>query len=111
MMSTTDVNDDDQHGGSGDMISSKKECTSCEQTNVDIDNITEGIDSIAIQENVSTCANCGKEGDDIKNICNKCKQAKYCNAACKKKHRHKHKKDCEQHIRLAAKHMLLSYMI
>ena len=30
------------------------------------------------------------------NICNKCKQAKYCNAACKKKHRHKHKKACKR---------------
>ena len=27
---------------------------------------------------------------------------KYCNAACKKKHRHKHKKDCDEHLRLAA---------
>ena len=51
---------------------------------------------------VSICANCGKEGYDVNNICNKCKLAKYCNAACKKKHRHKHKKDCEEHIRLAA---------
>jgi len=52
---------------------------------------------------VSICANCGKKGDDdVNNICNKCKQVKYCNAACKKKHRHKHKKDCEEHIRLAA---------
>jgi len=53
---------------------------------------------------VSVCANCGKEGrsDEINNICNKCKQVKYCNAACKKKHRHKHKKDCEEHQRLAA---------
>ena len=51
---------------------------------------------------VSVCANCGKEGSDVNNICNKCKQVKYCNAACKKKHRHKHKKDCEEHIRLAA---------
>ena len=48
------------------------------------------------------CANCGKEGDEINNICNKCKQVKYCNAACKKKHRHKHKKQCEEHVRLAA---------
>ena len=53
---------------------------------------------------VVLCANCGKEGDDINNICNKCKQVKYCNAACKKKHKHKHKKDCEDHIRLAAEH-------
>ena len=51
---------------------------------------------------VSVCANCGKEGDDINNICNKCEQVKYCNASCKKKHRHKHKKDCEEHVRLAA---------
>jgi len=50
----------------------------------------------------NTCANCGKEGDDVNNTCNKCKMVKYCNAACKKKHRHKHKKDCEEHQRLAA---------
>jgi len=52
--------------------------------------------------NVSVCANCGKEGEDVNNICNKCKQVTYCNATCKKKHRHKHKKDCEEHLRLAA---------
>ena len=40
----------------------------------------------------SICANCGKEGSDINNVCNKCKQVKYCNAACKKKHRHKLRK-------------------
>jgi len=28
---------------------------------------------------------------------------KYCNAACKKRHRHKHKKDCDEHLRQAAK--------
>ena len=50
---------------------------------------------------VSICANCGKEGSDVDNTCNKCKQVMYCNAACKKKHRHKHKKDCEEYIRLA----------
>lgn len=59
-------------------------------------------------QNLSTadyiCANCGKEGDEINNVCNKCKQVKYCNAACKKKHRHKHKKDCEEHLRTAAEH-------
>ena len=49
------------------------------------------------------CANCGKVGAEVKNTCNKCKKATYCNAACKKKHRHKHKKDCEEHQRLAAK--------
>ena len=30
------------------------------------------------------CANCGEEGNDINNTCNKCKTAKYCNAACKR---------------------------
>ena len=46
---------------------------------------------------VSVCANCGKEGSNL-NICNKCKEATYCNAACKKKHRSKHKKQCERRV-------------
>jgi len=50
----------------------------------------------------NVCANCGKEGDNDMNTCNKCKKVKYCNAACKKKHRHKHKKDCDEYIRRAA---------
>ena len=49
------------------------------------------------EEEVDVCANCGKEGSDL-NICNKCKTARYCNAACKKKHRTKHKKKCERRI-------------
>ena len=44
------------------------------------------------------CANCGKEGSDVTNTCNKCKSVMYCNAACKKKHRHKHKKECERRV-------------
>jgi len=52
---------------------------------------------------VSICANCGKEGKGGNmNTCNKCKQVKYCNASCKKKHRNKHNKECEEHLRLAA---------
>ena len=51
---------------------------------------------------ISICSNCGKEGSDVNNICNKCKMVKYCNAACKKKHRSKHKKQCEEHIRIEA---------
>ena len=50
------------------------------------------------------CANCGKEGSDVTNTCNKCKSVKYCNAACKKKHRHKHKKACERYVAAARKH-------
>jgi hypothetical protein len=45
------------------------------------------------------CAACGKEGDsDNMNTCNKCKEVKYCNAACKKKHRKRHKKACERRV-------------
>ena len=51
---------------------------------------------------VSICANCGKEGSDVNNTCNKCNMVKYCNAVCKKKHKNKHKKQCEEHVRLAA---------
>jgi len=44
------------------------------------------------------CANCGKEDSDVTNTCNKCKMVMYCNAACKKRHRHKHKKECERRV-------------
>ena len=45
------------------------------------------------------CAACDKESDgDNMNTCNKCDLVKYCNAACKKKHRHKHKKKCERRV-------------
>ena len=45
------------------------------------------------------CAACGKEGDgDSMNTCNKCDLVKYCNAACKKKHRKTHKKKCERRV-------------
>ena len=83
-------------------MTSKKECTSCEQKletndNVDEVGIITGISDISL----STCDNCGKEGAN--NTCNKCKQVKYCNAACKKRHRYKHKKDCEEYLSHIAK--------
>ena len=53
-------------------------------------------------DTTNTCANCGKEGSGVTNTCNKCKSVMYCNAACKKKHRTKHKKDCEEHVKRAA---------
>ena len=57
----------------------------------------------ADKEDVSICANCGKEGSsDNMNTCNKCKQVNYCNAVCKKVHKKKHKKDCEEYLKLAA---------
>ena len=55
------------------------------------------INKLSLASDISTCANCGKEGSDL-NICNKCKAATYCNAACKKKHRSKHKVACEKRI-------------
>jgi len=83
-------------------MTSKKECTSCEQkleTNDKVDEvgIITGISDISL----SICANCSKEGAN--NTCNKCKKVKYCNAACKKRHRHKHKKDCEEYLSHIAK--------
>ena len=58
----------------------------------------QNIEDLSNNENdVSVCANCGKEGSNL-NICNKCKEATYCNAACKKKHRSKHKKHCERRV-------------
>jgi len=49
--------------------------------------------------NLSMCAACGKKGNsNDMNTCNKCKEVKYCNAACKKKHRKKHKKACEKRV-------------
>jgi TPR repeat protein len=67
-----------------------------------VDDITNGIDKVDISKDdvADTCANCGKGG--ASNTCNKCKQVKYCNAACKKKHKTKHKKDCEEHLKRAA---------
>ena len=55
------------------------------------------IGDTANENDVSVCANCGKEGSNL-NICNKCKEATYCNAACKKRHRSKHKKQCERRV-------------
>jgi len=93
-MSTTDDNND---GINEEITDNKEDCTSCEQNNVDA--ITEGIDSVAIDNGIETCAACGKEGDsDEMNVCNKCKMVKYCNVTCKKKHRKKHKKACEKRV-------------
>ena len=48
-------------------------------------------------DNFMSCANCGKEGNNL-NACNRCNVVKYCNAACKKKHRSKHKKKCDRRV-------------
>ena len=62
--------------------------------------LTQQIEDLSIKDNnmlMMTCANCGKEGTDL-NVCNKCDLTAYCNAACKKKHRTKHKKKCEKRV-------------
>jgi len=61
--------------------------------------VNDKLQNMSIGAAVSICANCGKE--DANNVCNKCKQVRYCNAVCKKVHKKKHKKDCEELIRLA----------
>ena len=73
-----------------------------------IDTVMEGINKVNVSDNNNddtskviqeTCAACGKEGkSEDMNTCNKCKMVKYCNAACKKKHRTKHKKACERRV-------------
>ena len=61
--------------------------------------LTQQIEDLSINNDKSTlCANCCKVVVGNPNICNKCKAETYCNAACKKRHRHKHKDSCEQHI-------------
>jgi len=82
-----------------------------------VDDITQGISGVGISDNddvsdkgsicgsctdssTEICANCGKEGAN--NTCNKCKLVKYFNAACKKKHKTKHKKACEERVKRAA---------
>ena len=88
-------NADDDRGG--EITPNEKEFTSCEQN--DTDAITENFNSMAILDSISICASCSKEGNsDDMNTCNKCKSVKYCNAACKKKHRTKHKKKCDRRV-------------
>ena len=47
--------------------------------------------------NTSTCANCGKDEDDIKlKSCSACKLVKYCSRDCQIAHRPQHKKECKK---------------
>ena len=75
--------------------------TQNQNNTAEIDGVCDLLHSMSTADNedvTSICANCGKEGRDVTNTCNKCKSVKYCNAACKKKHRHKHKKECERRV-------------
>ena len=46
-------------------------------------------------DDVSICANCGKEGTDLK-ACTACKLVKYCNRECQIAHRPQYKKECRR---------------
>ena len=70
-------------------------------TDNDAEQLTLQIEGLSIENDVGVkvviCAACGKEGEeDNMNMCNKCKMVHYCNVACKKKHKSKHKKKCER---------------
>ena len=73
---------------------------SSDSVNNNKEDLSEALSSLNIKDaELLQCSNCGKEGDgDSMNTCNKCDLVKYCNAACKKKHRHKHKKKCEGRV-------------
>ena len=47
---------------------------------------------------ISVCANCGKEGDNINKLksCTACKLVKYCSRECQIAHRPQHKKECRK---------------
>jgi len=68
---------------------------------LDVNDKLKNMSTVDKANDISVCANCGKEGEDVNNICNKCKKTTYCSATCKKVHKKKHKKDCEEHVRLA----------
>ena len=104
----TTADDGDMSSSREEDTSSEKKCTSCEQNleHTKTDNTSSNNDNVGqdkVQEDIVSnleasdiCANCGKQG--AKNVCNKCKMVKYCNAACKKRHRSKHKKQCERRV-------------
>jgi len=84
----------------------------------DIDAVAEGMNRVDVSDSNNddifevskeTCAACGKEGNsDNMNVCNKCHMVKYCNAACKKKHRSKH---IRRHVREEQPKLLPSCMM
>jgi len=83
------------------MSTSSKKVEGASKSNDDTLEVIGQLKNMSTADNVSICANCGKEG--AYNTCNKCKMVKYCNAVCKKVHKKKHKKECEEHQRRAAK--------
>jgi len=89
---------------SDNSCNNKESGTSKSKSDDGVCDVNDRLNNMSTADNgdVSVCANCGKEGEEINNICNKCSQVRYCNAVCKKKHKKKHKKHCEEYQRLAA---------
>ena len=101
-ISSVDISNNNNGGTCGmstgeEDTTSEKKFTSYDQKLDNVKTNDNKVDASGTDVELSLCANCGKEG--ASNICNKCQMAKYCNAACKKRHRHKHKKDCEEHLK------------
>ena len=89
-MSSNSINNDTDISGA---LSSLNIGGDDESNNHEEKNVINDTDNI---RTITSCANCGKEGGDSMNTCNKCDLVQYCNAACKKKHKTKHKKKCER---------------
>jgi len=66
---------------------------------MNISDTDDNTDKTATNEDneVSVCANCGKEGDNLKS-CTACKMVKYCNRDCQIAHRPQHKKACKKRV-------------
>ena len=89
--------------------------SNCSVDNIAAKRLTLQIEDLSIENddeegdnNITTCTACGKESDkESMNICNKCKMVYYCNVACKKKHKSKHKKKCDRRV---ADYMMRTYL-
>jgi len=80
------------------MSSPNKDDTSNDDDSGEVNDMFRNMKTVGEEENLSACTNCGKDSREVVNICNKCNSVMYCNAACQKKHRYKHKKACREHL-------------
>ena len=68
-----------------------------------------GIDpSVACSPDIRTCAQCGKESEELK-VCAKCKMTYYCNYDCQKLHWKVHKSTCKTSLELERIRRVESY--
>ena len=68
-----------------------------------------GIDpSVACSPDIRTCAQCGKESEELK-VCAKCKMTYYCNYDCQKLHWKIHKSTCKTSLELERIRRVESY--